>query len=64
MNVEVSEGKINIIDYINKFSCAWEGSFARLNYMCIADIYFQMKNGEDILQSLTSEDNFVVWPYL
>lgn len=27
----------------------------------VADIYFQVKNDEDILQTLTSENNFVVW---
>lgn len=27
----------------------------------VSDIYFQVNNDEDIMQSLTSENNFVVW---
>lgn len=62
--MEVSEAKISIISFIciNKFCRASEASSTKLNATCIADLYFRMKNGEDVLQSLTSENNFVVWP--
>lgn len=63
--MEVSEGYMIVIYYVLIFLCL--GRFIHLIKFykhCIADIYFQVKNGEDILQSLTSENNFVVWPCL